>query len=59
MEKKYKGFYQSGTKKENSACNFCMNCLNAFWTESARDKLYEYRNSNGQVKVKMPSEKEK
>ena len=36
-----------------------MNCLNGFRTESARDKHYEYCNSNGHVKVKMPTEKEK
>ena len=36
-----------------------MNYLNGFWTESARDKHYEYCNSNGHVKVKMPTEKEK
>ena len=40
------------------AC-YCMNCLNGFRTESARDKHYEYCSSNGHVKVKMPSEKEK
>ena len=36
-----------------------MNCLNGFRTESARDKHYEYCSSNGHVKVKMPTEKEK
>ena len=36
-----------------------MNCLNGFRTKSARDKHYEYCSSNGHVKVKMPSEKEK
>ena len=36
-----------------------MKYLNGFRTVSARDKHYEYCNSNGQVKVKMPSEKEK
>ena len=39
--------------------HFCMNCLNGFRTESARDKHYEYCSSNGHVKVKMPTEKEK
>ena len=34
-------------------------CLNGFRTESARDKHYEYCSSNGHVKVKMPTEKEK
>ena len=41
------------------AYHFCMNCLNGFWTASARDKHYEYCSSNGHVKVKMPTEKEK
>ena len=41
------------------AYRFCMNCLNGFWTESARDKHYEYCSSNGNVKVKMLTEKEK
>ena len=36
-----------------------MNCLNGFHTGSARDKHYEYCSSNGHVKVKMSSEKEK
>ena len=36
-----------------------MNCLNGFWTISARDNHYEYCSSNGYVKAKMPSEKEK
>ena len=38
---------------------YCMNGLNGFRTESARDKHYEYCSSNGHVKVKMPTEKEK
>ena len=36
-----------------------MNCLNGFRTESARNKYYEYCSSNGHVKVKMSTEKEK
>ena len=36
-----------------------MNCWNGFPTGSARDKHYEYCSSNGHVKVKMSSEKEK
>ena len=36
-----------------------MNCLNRFRTASARDKHYGYCTSNGHVKVKIPSEKEK
>ena len=39
--------------------NFCMNCLNGFGTETARDKHYEYCSSNGHGKVKVPTEKEK
>ena len=45
--------------KSNCAYHFCMNCLNGFWTVSARDKYYECCSSNGHVKVKMASEKEK
>ena len=40
----------------NGAHHFCMNCLNGFRTESARDKHYEYCSSNGHVKVNMPTE---
>ena len=36
------------------AYHFCINCLNGFRTEPARDKHYEYCSSNGHVKVKMP-----
>ena len=36
-----------------------MNCPNGLWTELNRDKHYEYCSSNGHVKVKMPTEKEK
>ena len=42
-----------------SAYPFCMNCINGFRTEPVRDKHYEYRSSNGHVKVKMPTGKEK
>ena len=41
------------------AYHFCMNCINGFQTESAKDKHYEYCSSNGHVKVNMPTEKEK
>ena len=41
------------------AYHFCINCFNGFWTESARDKHYQYCSSNGHVKVNMPTEKEK
>ena len=43
--------------KTRGAYHFCMNCLNSFWTGSARDKYYEYCSSNGLVKFKMPTEK--
>ena len=36
-----------------------MNCLNGFWTASARDKHYKYCNSNDHDKVNMSSEREK
>ena len=39
--------------------HFCMNCLNGFRTEPARDKHYEYCSGNGHVKVNMPTKKEK
>ena len=41
------------------AYHFCMNHLNGFQRDSARDKHYEYCSNNGHVKVKMPTEKEK
>ena len=41
------------------AYHFCMNCHKGFRTESARDKHYEYCCSNGHVKVRIPTEKEK
>ena len=51
QSKIYPGFYR--------AYHFCMNYLNGFRTESARGKHYEYCSSNGHVKVKMLTEKEK
>ena len=45
--------------KTRRAYHFCMNCLNGFRAESARDKHYEYCSSNGHVKVTMPTEEEK
>ena len=45
--------------KTRRAYHFCMNCLNGFRTESARDKHYEYFSSNDHVKVNMPTEEEK
>ena len=39
--------------KNQHAYHYCMNCLNGFRTESARDKHYESRSSNGHVKVKI------
>ena len=48
-------------KSLNATCkgayHFCMNCFNGFRAGSARDKHYEYCSSNGQIKVKMPTEK--
>ena len=44
---------------DKDAYHFCMNCLNGFRTESARDKHYKYCSNNGEVKVKMPEEKDK
>ena len=45
--------------KTKRVYHYCMNCLTGFRTESARDKHYEYCSSNGHVKVKMPTKKEK
>jgi len=41
------------------AYHFCVNCLNGFRTESARDKHYKYCSSHGEVTVKMSEEKDK
>ena len=41
------------------AYHFFMDCLNGFWTASARDEHYEYCSSNGHVKVNMPTKEEK
>ena len=46
-------------RKTRYAFHFCMNYLKGFPTESARDKHYKYCSSNGNVKVNMPTEKEK
>ena len=45
--------------KTQHAYHYYINCLNGFRTSSASDKHYGYCSSNGHVKVKMPSEKEK
>ena len=45
--------------KTKCAYHYCMNCLNGFWTASARDKHFEYCSSNGHVKVNMPTVEEK
>ena len=45
--------------KTQHTYHYCMNCLNGFRTESVRDKHYEYCSSNGHIKVKMSTEKEK
>ena len=46
-------------EKTKRAYHFCINCLNGFRTGSARDKHYVYCSTNGHVKVKMATEKEK
>ena len=46
-------------EKTLQAYHYCVNCLNGFRTSPARNKHYGYCSSNGHVKVKMPSEKEK
>ena len=45
--------------KIQHAYHYCMNCLNGFGKVSARNRHYEYCSSNGHIKVKMPTEKEK
>ena len=55
-----KSIYRPSSKlngKTKCTYHFCMNCLNGFRTESARDNHYEHCSSNGHVKVKMPTEK--
>ena len=47
------------SKGRKGAYHFCMNCLNGFRTESARDKQYNYCLNHGEVNVKMPTEKDK
>ena len=51
--------FKSLNATHKGAYYFCMNCLNGFRTSSARNKHYEYCSSNGHVKVKMPTDKEK
>ena len=45
--------------KTQHAYHYCMNCLNGFRTESARNKHYEHYSSNGHVKIKMPTGKKR
>ena len=45
--------------KHKAGYIYCMNCLNGFHKESARDKHYEYCSSHGEVKIKMPKENKK
>ena len=45
--------------KTKRAYHYCMNCLNGFRRESAKDENYEYCSSNGHVKVNLPTEEEK
>ena len=49
---------KSMSAKRKEAYHFCMNCLNGFRTESARDKHYKYCSSHGKVIVRMPAEKD-
>ena len=51
--------HKSLNANHKCAYHFCMNCFNGFWTGSARDKHYEHCSSNGHVKVKVPTEKDK
>ena len=44
------------SKGRKGAYHYCVNCLNGFRTESARDKHYAYCSSHGEVRVKMPSQ---
>ena len=37
--------------------HFCMNCVNNYRTASLRDKHHKHCSCNGQIRVKMPSEK--
>ena len=46
-------------KNHQGTYHYCINCLNGFRTESARDKHYEYCRDKGNVKIKMPSKDEK
>ena len=46
-------------RETHDAYHYCMNCLNSFYTESARDKHYGNCSNNGHVKINMPTEKEK
>ena len=46
-------------RKSNQVYLYCMNCLNGYLTASTRDKHYQYCSSNGHVKVKIASDKEK
>ena len=46
-------------RKTKRPYHYCMNCFNGFRKVSARDKHYKYCSSNGHVKVKMPTEKQK
>ena len=58
MIKSISRLFKSLNATHNGAHNFCINCLSGFLRESARDKHYEYCNSNGHVKVRMPIKKE-
>ena len=49
--------FKSLNATHKGAHHFCINCLNGFRTESARDKHYEYCSSNGHVNVRCPLKK--
>ena len=46
-------------KASKRAYQNCMNCLNSFRTKSTRDEHHGYCSTNGHVRDKVPSEKEK
>ena len=45
--------------KHQKAQHFCLNCLNGFHNQQARDKHFDYCKGNDVVKVKMPAKKDK
>ena len=49
----------SMNSKHNGASHYCINCLNGFKTKQGKDEHFNYCKGNDQVKIKMPTEKEK